>query len=334
MAMEQVRRVKAQYTDVLFGRRNVVGCGVGYKVTGGVRTDELCVVVSVVQKVSPESLPPGHLVPQTLEGIRTDVQETGVIRALQDDRTARWRPAPGGVSCGHVDITAGTLGCLVTRGDQVFILSNNHVLANSNQAQVGDPILQPGPHDGGTMEDQIATLEDFVPINFGTDVPVCPIATGVAAVSNWLAALVGSRHRLRAFQENPELNLVDAAIARPLPVDPDLVEKRILEIGEPQGVAEGTLGLPVRKSGRTTGLTSGEITQVDATVQVSYGLGNTATFTDQLIAGPMSSGGDSGSVVLDEDGRVIGLLFAGSSSTTVINRIQNVLDALNVNVDP
>jgi len=266
-----------------------------------------------------------------LEGMKTDVQETGVIRALQD-RTSKWRPAPGGVSCGHIDITAGTLGCLVTRGGQTYILSNNHVLANSNQAQPGDSILQPGPHDGGTVEDQIATLEEFVPINFGTDVPTCPIASGMAAIFNWTARLAGSQHRFLAFQEDPEMNLVDAAIARP--VSADLVEKRILEIGEPQGVGEGTLGLQIRKSGRTTGFTSGEITQVDATAQVSYGAGKMATFTDQLMAGPMSSGGDSGSAVLDESGRVVGLLFAGSSSVTIINRIQNVMETLNVNIDP
>jgi hypothetical protein len=331
MAMEEVRRVKAQFTDLLLGKSNVVGCGVGYKEVAGTRTGELCVVVSVAQKVPRGQLAPENLVPQALEGVSTDVQETGVIRALQA-RTDKWRPAPGGVSCGHVAITAGTLGCLVTRGGQVYILSNNHVLADSNQGQPGDSILQPGPYDGGTLADQIATLEEFVPINFGTDGSICPIATGLADVFNGLAQILGSRHRMRAFQENPEMNLVDAAIARPLSTD--LVEKRILEIGEPQGVGEGTLGLRIRKSGRTTGLTSGEITQVDATVRVGYGAGNTATFTDQLIAGPMSSGGDSGSAVLDEDGRVVGLLFAGSSSTTVINRIQNVLDALNVSVDP
>jgi hypothetical protein len=48
----------------------------------------------------------------------------------------------------------------------------------------------------------------------------------------------------------------------------------------------------------------------------------------------MSAGGDSGSAVLDESDRVIGLLFAGSESTTIINRIQNVLEALNVEIDP
>jgi len=331
MAIEEVRRIKAQYAGPLLSKSNVVACGVGYKEVGGVRTDELCVIVSVAKKVLKAELAPGDLVPQVLEGIKTDVQETGVIRALQD-HTARWRPAPGGVSCGHVDITAGTLGCLVSRGDQIYILSNNHVLANSNQAQPGDPILQPGPHDGGTSEDQIATLEEFVPINFGTAVPTCPIATGMAAILNWMAGLVGSQHRLQAFQENPEVNLVDAAIARP--ISADLVEKRILELGEPQGIGEGTLGLKIRKSGRTTALTSGEITQVDATVQVGYGTGKTATFTDQLMAGAMSSGGDSGSAVLDESDRVIGLLFAGSDSVTIFNRIQNVVEALNVNIAP
>jgi hypothetical protein len=331
MEIEAIRRIKAQYADLLLGKSNVVACGVGYKMVGGVRIDEVCVIASVTAKVASEQLAPDDLVPQTLEGVKTDVQETGVIRALQN-RTDKWRPAPGGVSIGHVDITAGTLGCLVRRDGQVFILSNNHVLANSNDAQPGDPILQPGPYDGGTSGDQIATLEEFVPINFGTLPSTCSIADGVAAVLNWMAGLGGSQHRLQAFQEDPEVNRVDAAIARP--ISADLVEKRILEIGEPQGVGEGTLGLAIRKSGRTTGLTSGEITQVDVTAQVSYGTGKTATFADQLMAGAMSSGGDSGSAVLDESGRIVGLLFAGSESTTVINRIQNVIEALGVSIDP
>ena len=331
MAMQDIRRVKAQYNDVLLGKRNVVACGVGYKEVDGVRTDELCVVVSVARKVPRAELAAADLIPQAVEGFQTDVQETGVIRALQD-HTAKYRPAPGGVSIGHVDITAGTLGCLVVRGDHVYILSNNHVLANSNEAEPGDAILQPGPHDGGTMDDQIAILTDFVPINFGTGSATCPFATGAASLFNLLAGPAGSQHRLEAFRLDTETNLVDAAIARPL--SDDLVEKRILEIGEPQGIAEGTLGLSIHKSGRTTALTSGEITQIDATAKVSYGLGKTATFTDQLVAGAMSSGGDSGSAVLDEDNHVVGLLFAGSQSTTIINRIQNVLDALDVSIDP
>ncbi len=329
MALAETRTVKQRHTSALLGIKNVVACGVGRRQVGGVMTDELCIVVSVINKLPADQLAPGDLVPQAVDGVRTDVQETGMIRALQA-RTDKWRPAPGGVSCGHYMITAGTLGCLVTKGEQIYILSNNHVLANSNDAQLGDPILQPGPHDGGTSQDQIATLADFVPINFGTAESNCSIASGTAAVLNGIASLVGSSHRLSAFQPDPAINLVDAAIAKP--TSADLVEKRILEIGEPQGVGEGVLGLPIRKSGRTTGLTSGEIAQVDVTAQVSYGAGKTVTFSDQLMAGEMSSGGDSGSAVLDENGRVIGLLFAGSETTTVINRIQNVLTALDVSL--
>jgi hypothetical protein len=329
MDLEEARRAKAAYLDALLRKENVVGCGVGYKEVGGERTNDLAVVVSVVEKEPREALSPGDLVPESLNGVPTDVRQTGIFRALQD-RTEKWRPAPGGVSCGHVDITTGTLGCLVRREGQLHILSNNHVLANSNQGQLGDPVLQPGTHDGGTLEDQIATLEAFVPINFGEGSPTCPVAVMMAALCNVMARLAGSSHRVSAFQEDPEENLVDAAIARPL--SDDLVEKRILEIGEPQGVAEGSLGLPIQKSGRTTGLTNDEIRQVDATVRVQYGMGQVATFSDQLVAGAMSSGGDSGSAVLDEDHHVIGLLFAGSESTTILNRIQNVLDALNVEI--
>ncbi|MFQ5812067.1 MAG: trypsin-like serine protease [Anaerolineae bacterium] len=329
MDLQLAIQVKRQNRDYLLGRRNVVACGVGFKESGGEITDEPCVVVSVTKKMPEAQLTPADIVPKKLGEVRTDVQETGVIRALQG-RTDRWRPAPGGVSIGHIDITAGTLGCLVTRNGQLFILSNNHVLANTNAAQKGDPIIQPGRYDGGTLDDQIATLEDFIPINFGDAPPTCPIATGMESFLNWLAKSLGSSHRVMAFQEVPATNRVDAAIARPL--SDDLVEKRILEIGVPQGSRDATLGTHVKKSGRTTGFTTGQITQIDVTAQVSYGEGKTAVFEDQLMAGAMSKGGDSGSAVLDEDDFVVGLLFAGSDTTTIINPIQFVLEALNVEI--
>jgi len=327
MDLQLAIQVKRQNRDYLLGRKNVVACGVGFKETERGITNEPCVVVSVTKKMPEAQLSPADIVPKKLGEVRTDVQETGVIRALQG-HTDRWRPAPGGVSIGHIDITAGTLGCLVTRDDQLLILSNNHVLANTNAAQRGDPIIQAGRYDGGTLDDQIATLEDFIPINFGESPPDCPIATGMESFLNWLAKLLGSSHRVMAFQEVPATNRVDAAIARPL--SDDLVEKRILEIGVPQGSRDATLGTHVKKSGRTTGFTTGQITQIDVTAQVSYGEERTATFEDQLMAGAMSKGGDSGSAVLDEEDFVVGLLFAGSDTTTIINPIQFVLNALNV----
>src|SRR5207244_9603265 len=87
-------------------------------------------------------------------------------RAGAGPRADRCRPAPGGVSGGHFRITGGPLGGVVRVGGRRVVLSNNHVLANSGAARIGDPILQPGPADSGTREDAIATLERFVEIHF------------------------------------------------------------------------------------------------------------------------------------------------------------------------
>jgi hypothetical protein len=235
-----------------------------------------------------------------------------------------------GISCGHIDVSAGTFGCLVRRDDDLFILSNNHVLANSNKASKGDAIIQPGQYDGGTLSDQIATLEDWVPLNMGVQESTCPWAKTVVELLNVLAKTLGSSSRIAAFQEEPAENVVDCAIARPL--SPDLVVPEIMQIGIPKGVGVGALGMQVQKTGRTTGYTSGKITQVDVTVQVDYD-GQMVQFVDQFMATGMSAGGDSGSAVLDMAGNVIGLLFAGSELATLINPIQAVLDALNVDLE-
>ncbi len=316
-AISLVQQMKHQHEPMLMSMSNVVAVGVGFKIAGDVQTNEPSVVVSVVKKLPVIQLPESARVPKTLGGVQTDVVETGKIFALQDP-TQKMRPARPGISIGHYQITAGTLGCLVQRNGQVYILSNNHVLANSNAAQLGDAILQPGPHDGGTSADQIGTLEQFIPVGFeGSSSPGCsPLAS--------LMRLFGPA---KPLINEPGNNTVDCAIAKPLSAD--LVNPDILKIGIPTGVGTATLGTQVQKSGRTTGLTTDQITQIDVTVSVDYG-GKIATYKNQLMAGAMSQGGDSGSAVLDMNKQVVGLLFAGSNTTTIMNPIQFVLDALQV----
>ena len=312
----------------LLTRANVVATGIGYKFSAGQKTPALSIICSVSQKLPSSKLSAREMIPSSIGGLPTDVVQTGVIRAFQS-HTARYRPAPGGVSIGHKDITAGTLGCLVKKGGDFFILSNNHVLANSNAAQIGDAILQPGPYDGGRFpEDHIANLEAFIPISFTGGPSECTTAAGIANLLNSLAKAMGSDARLLAITTQAEDNLVDAAIARPL--NPADVKDEILEIGPLSGVGSGELGTGIKKSGRTTALTTGEIQQVDVTANVQYGDNKIARFTDQLLAGAMSQGGDSGSAVLDSQNRLIGLLFAGSDTTTIINRIEHVFSALGV----
>ena len=328
--LNRIRGILGSQRKQLLKRANVVATGIGFKQTGGVKTEALCIVCSVKKKVPPSQLTVQDLVPAVVEGAPTDVIQTGVIRALQAP-TGRFRPAPGGVSVGHVAITAGTLGCWVIKNGQKVILSNNHVLANSNDAEIGDAVLQPGPFDGGSFpQDHIANLMQFVPISFQGDPSECQFANAVVSVFNLGCRLIGSYTRYRVTKIQAEDNLVDAAIAAPLNAAD--VKDEILNIGPIQGTVQGQLGMAIKKSGRTTGLTTGEIQQVDVTANVQYGAGQVAVFTDQLLAGAMSQGGDSGSAILNESNRLTGLLFAGSDTTTIINRIENVFSALGVSL--
>jgi hypothetical protein len=277
--LNRIQGILSSQRKQLLKRAHVVATGIGYKQTGDTKTDTLCIVCSVKEKVPASQLSGQDLVPATVEGTPTDVVQTGVIRALQAP-TDRFRPAPGGVSVGHTAITAGTLGCWVTKNGQKVILSNNHVLANSNDAEIGDAILQPGPFDGGSFpQDHIANLAQFVPISFQGEPSQCQFANAVISVFNLGCRMIGSNTRYKATQIQAEGNLVD-----------------------------------------------------DVTANVQYGAGQIAVFTDQLLAGAMSQGGDSGSAVLDENNRLTGLLFAGSDTTTIINRIENVFSALGVSL--
>lgn len=332
--IQEVRALLQTTREELLHRSNVVATGVGYKVAADGKTNELSVICSVTKKLSKSELGPKDLIPAQLDGIMTDVMPSGIIRALSAHRIPH-RPAPGGVSIGHTDISAGTFGCVVRKNGQTYILSNNHVLADSNDALIGDAILQPGPTDGGVNPaDQIAELSEFIPLHYiGSelgDSSSCSIANAGANVLNFLANIMGSHARLHAITMRPFAaeNLVDAAIAKPLN-DQDIMPD-IFAIGAIQGIAEGELGMAVKKSGRTTEFTTGEIEQIDVTVDVQYGQNRVARFNDQLMSGAMSEGGDSGSAVLNSDNHMVGLLYAGSTTTTLFNRVQNVFSALNV----
>lgn len=316
----------------LLKKKGVVACGIGYKVVNGKRTKDKAIVCSVKRKVPMKSLSMEHRVPPDILGFPTDVVKAGVIKAFAADPTGKFRPAPGGVSIGHPDITAGTLGVVLNLEDGRFILSNNHVLANSNLAQIGDPIIQPGTYDGGTRDDQIATLEKFVEVKFATDLlSDCNIAGSIVKWLNRISEFLGSMTRIPQpvlIQPEIPMNKVDCALARPL--SDDFVADEILEIGKPDGDSIATLGMPLKKFGRTTLFTEGTVDQVDVTVNVQYGEGKIAMFEDQLLAGPMSAGGDSGSAVLNDDNELVGLLFAGSEDVTIINRIENVYQELGI----
>jgi len=137
----------------LLGLKNVVGVGVGYKHVGGDNTGDPAYVVYVEKKLPPGDLSRSHIIPRKIDGLDTDVIEIGVVKML-GVRTARGRPCQPGMSIGHYQSTAGTMGAVVKdkKTKELMVLSNNHVLANGSsvqeaRAKVGDPILQPGGCD-------------------------------------------------------------------------------------------------------------------------------------------------------------------------------------------
>ncbi len=307
---------------------NVVGMAVGVKWSDGKPTGEPALIVLVAQKLDKDQLSAADKIPAKLGDMQTDVLAIGYPIADDEEPLAitsqtlakRIRPAKGGYSVGHRKVTAGTIATCVydilPKGrvspprhgigipPKYYILSNNHILANSNNCSLGDPILQPGLYDGGTYPaDRIARLSRFIPIMFEPPLP-------------------------RFFHRN----IVDAAIAEGNFHD---LDRGIYWIGHVRGwrrksnVKVGTL---VQKTGRTTNYTLGRITAVNATVDVGYKGGRIARFKDQIITTDMSAGGDSGSMITTLDNVAVGLLFAGSSIATIANQIENVRSLLRVEV--
>jgi len=259
---------------------------------GKIVPEEQVLRVYVTRKVPREQLKPSEIIPPEIDGIKTDVVPIGRIRKLQGFRE-KYRPAPAGVSTSRADQTAaGTIGWFMVDEDgNIYLLSNNHVWANENNATQGDPIVQPGVLDGGDPEnDVIAELYSWIDID---------------------------------FSGNP--NTVDAAIATPL--DLSQVYTSIMVLGGVTGKADPQQDSKAKKVGRTTGYTEGIITDASATLNVDYNSG-TALFQDVFIVQgeDVVQGGDSGSPVVDEQGRFLGLLFAGSDDgkTLVACKASNI----------
>ena len=308
--LQVVMAAQQRHTDALLRIPGVIGTAVGLLPNGKLGVKILLADTSV------------RGLPGALDGIPVAAEVTGLI-VPRSTPTTRARPAPLGFSVGHPAITAGSIGArVVDAAGNVYVLSNNHVLANSNDATIGDPALQPGPYDGGTAPaDQIGTLFAFKPIDFS--------ASGA--------------------------NTFDAAIALSSTSDLGNATPTDDGYGTPNATIFGDanhdglfddegalLNLYVQKFGRTTKRTHGQVTAINATVMVCYKVFfgfclKSARFIDQLVIEPgtFSGGGDSGSlIVTDDDAKnPVALLFAGSSTQTIANRIDLVLQYFGVSVD-
>jgi hypothetical protein len=301
---------QAKHTDRLLKVAGVVGTAVGLGADGKPE-------VRLLTKT-----PGVRGLPSSVDGVPVSVVVTGEIRAIPAAAnapvrpaasrgirtTARFaRPVPIGVSTGNAgECSSGTIGARVKSGTTTYALSNNHVYALENHAAIGSTVLQPGRYDlncatGGSNE-FLGTLTRFVTINFST------------SANNRADAAIAAASTANLGKSTPS-NGYGTPGATPV---------------------AASLNQVVRKYGRTSGLTTGSVVGLNATINVAYSSG-TARFVGQIMivgTGQFSRAGDSGSLIVDSSNRPVGLLFAGSSSgTTYANQIGDVLRALSVSID-
>jgi hypothetical protein len=320
--------------DQLIAQYGLTGVGVGLKVVDGKLTDEPCVKLFVPAKLPKDALPEYAQIPRRLSvgaelrtGLRmlgeggpqdaaTDVEVMPPVSAppwrdletedfqyrLTLADTRRYRPVAPGQSVSHVAGTLGTVTAIVTDlydENRLAILSCNHVLGQLNYGRTGDPIVQPAKNDGGSIaRDVCAHLNRYVPIRFSQYTP----------------------------------NYCDAAIAR-VWLPPDKLLAMVPWIGSVKSTRSGNSlrpGESVYKVGRTTGMTTGKVLATNVSVWVDYppvlnGVpGAYALFKNQIITTGIAGFGDSGSLVVDEQKRAIGMLFGGTKERTLINDIEIV----------
>jgi hypothetical protein len=231
------------------------------------------------------------------------------------------RPVPIGVSAGIAGFGGGTYGARVKdAAGNLYMLSNNHIFAGNNKASIGTVGFQPRPLDSGKeLANAVGSLMDFEPLRF------CAFSSDFTPM------------------EACQPNLIDVAILSTTselsglgtPCDGYGVPKKVTTLAR--------AGMKIMKYGRTTGLTNGIIRATNATVDVSYGRypdGRymVARFTGQILAVPTNNqaivmGGDSGSLVVNEEGNPVGLVFGGGNRVAVINPIGPILERFGVTVD-
>lgn len=299
--IENVLAVQNRHTDRLLGIEGVIGTATGLD-----RAGRFAVKVYVAHDQV------AGLVPGKLEGVPVVIQVTGPIDALHkppqggggsgiDPKSRFARPVPIGVSTGNEgECSAGTIGCRMTDGANVYALSNNHVYALENDAPVGSRVVQPGRYDTSCVfstSNVIGTLYQYIPIVFST------------SANNAADAAVAATTTAETGNATPANGYGTPTIA----------------------TANAAIGQQVQKYGRTTALTRGTVTGVNVIIQVGYSSG-TARFVDQIeitANGPFLKAGDSGSLLVTNPGRApVGLCFAGSrSGIGFANRIQNVIGA-------
>ncbi|MGL5244124.1 MAG: trypsin-like peptidase domain-containing protein [Sarcina sp.] len=311
------------YLLFFISKENVTGIAYGHKYIKGLDTKTPCLIVYVKKKLPKNKLTKHNLIPSNFLGITTDVVENVKfkISTSTPPKTKqgfyprllfRKRPLTGGYSIGNIKSkSSGTLGGIVfdNRDETPYILSNNHVLSDESRFPLGSYILQPSAGILGAFTfNSVARLSKVVNLNY-----------------------IGDNALKKISSKNPVQkkysNIMDVALAE---VKPKVsYSKEVFRVGAINGTSSVKVGDRIQKVGAFSGYTRGTVLSLHFTVVMDMRYGN-SIFINQINTTSMSEEGDSGSLVLNENNKVIGLLIGGSDGTSVITPIDVILKVLNV----
>jgi hypothetical protein len=337
--LEDLLLIDRQYDP----HKNIVGFGFGQKLRNGLPTGEEALRIYVKRKISPWNVPPAESIrpinrwiPRrdnlSIEdvynlGLReqsgrppegdiwTDVIESPSELHFEYCR-ARHTTVMGGISIGiENETTTGTVGYIFRNAQgavppresrEFYILTAGHVLDNYGNAS-STFVCQPGTSD--------CHFIGLSPSN-------CRVAEVVDIIGPKFSRTGNTRSK------------VDAGIAKPLQGDIKILELKVISCGAITEIGTAEEGMLVRKVGRTTGLTFGQITDVKGSFIVDNpnDSNESTIMSDQIITTKMSQGGDSGAVLIDERHKAIGLLCAGGDDKSVFTPMNAVINALGISL--
>lgn len=293
---------KEKIVDQYLGKGGVTGVGVGFKVKGGITTDQLAIVFFVEKK---QDVTGDALLPTSIEGCSADVVEgsftlfnneapnkasTEVVSIEADP--VRVDPIIGGVRI-QVGDSGGTLGIVATQTAGPVILTCGHVAP-----ETGVSVDQPAPKTIGS--NVCATVEATMEQNYSYNGQEYYVDAAIAT------------HNFGARKFKP--NYIDA-------------------YGEISGTVVAFPGQSVEKQGMRTGKTYGTIKSINTTVTLKNGriLKNVLTINDGGTA--FGAPGDSGSIVINTSCNVVGILFGcDDNAVALVTPIAPVLDAMGITI--
>jgi hypothetical protein len=325
---DRISRIKEEAEKVLFKIPGVHGVGIGHKHTKGKYTSELSIKVYVLRKKALQEIPPEEMIPAEIEGVKTDVVETGPPQRCVDEDPKEYRPARGGtrVSIQHETQVAGgtqraigfgTLGFIArTTGNPPIVVgvTNHHVLTLEGTFTKGQAVGQSSPEEysicSKCCSEIIGVVLDGID-NMAVDV-----------------ALIKLNRKLDYYnqiQDEPSNFLITGTYSLQ------------------------TSGIPsspyhVKKRGERTRLTTGTIDAVSLsfTDQTTNTVTHTGVISIRPDAGLFADHGDSGSAVISADaaaaGKIIALLFANNSTSGFgfafdIDVVKNQLSGINLPIE-